>query len=347
MRTRTSIKSHPTHPALVVYPIAFLHSAFACDLASRFSGKRWLGRAGGRLGLAGIAAAVVAAVPGLIDYLYTVPPRSSGKTRATKHLLVNSGALALFGVAQWLRRGDRDHPSAAVIGAEAAGTGLLMTGAWLGSTLIHRNFVGPDHRYPEAGSFQEERVPYWPGEAVAVAREDELEVNQMKLLHVNGRRIVLGRTDDGYLAFDDRCTHRGGSLADGVMVCGTVQCLWHGSQFDAATGEVRAGPAQEPIQTYQVQVAGGEVRLIVPGEEEAGAGRETAEAGAAGVSRAAPAWQGRRAEQAPRPGGGLAPDVAVSRSQEARPTGSAAGSQESRQRRPRREEGHDQGEARI
>jgi nitrite reductase/ring-hydroxylating ferredoxin subunit len=51
----------------------------------------------------------------------------------------------------------------------------------------------------------------------------------MKLLRIGDLRIVLGRTSDGYVAFDDRCTHRGGSLAGGVMVDGTVQCLWHGS----------------------------------------------------------------------------------------------------------------------
>src|SRR5690606_32661389 len=118
---------------------------------------------------------------------------------------------------------------------------------------VNRNFIGPVHRYPKAGALSEEEVPYWPGEPVAVAREDELEVDQMKLLRVGDRRIVLGRTEEGYVAFDDRCTHRGGSLADGVMVCGTVQCLWHGSQFDTVTGEVRAGPAREPIQTYPVE----------------------------------------------------------------------------------------------
>lgn len=268
MRTRASIKSHPIHPALVVYPIACLHGALACDLAGRVTGKgRWY-RYGEWLGRAGIASGLVAAIPGLVDYLYTIPPRSSGKRRATKHALVNAAALTLFGISQWLRRREGGAPGMAVLGAEAAGVGLLMSGAWMGSTLIHRNFVGPDHRQADAGKYREERAPYWPGESMAVARVGELEVDQMKLLRVNGRRVVLGRTEDGYVAFDDHCSHRGASLADGVMICGTVQCLWHGSQFDAATGEVRAGPATEPIRTYQVDVVEDEVRLTIGPEGE-------------------------------------------------------------------------------
>jgi nitrite reductase/ring-hydroxylating ferredoxin subunit len=91
---------------------------------------------------------------------------------------------------------------------------------------------------------------------------DELEIDQMKLLHVDGQRIVLARTEEGYVAFDDHCTHRGASLADGSMICGTVQCPWHGSQFDVRTGSVRAGPAEEGIGTHRVEESGGEVRLV-------------------------------------------------------------------------------------
>jgi nitrite reductase/ring-hydroxylating ferredoxin subunit len=138
---------------------------------------------------------------------------------------------------------------------------LLGMGGWMGGTLVNRNLISVDHRYAGAGKWSEARLRAGRDGRVVAARADELEVDQMKLLHVDGRRIVLGRTEDGYVAFDDRCTHRGGSLAGGVMICGTVQCLWHGSQFDCRTGAVRAGPAEEPIRTYEVEEAGGEVRL--------------------------------------------------------------------------------------
>ena len=47
------------------------------------------------------------------------------------------------------------------------------------------------------------------------------------------------------------------------MVCGIVQCLWHGSQFDVSTGTVKAGPAEKPIHVYQVQQDKDVVRLVL------------------------------------------------------------------------------------
>jgi nitrite reductase/ring-hydroxylating ferredoxin subunit len=83
----------------------------------------------------------------------------------------------------------------------------------------------------------------------------------MKLIHVGANRVVLGKTETGFVAFEDHCSHRGGSLAGGSMICGTVQCPWHGSQFDCKTGAVKAGPAKEGIHVYPVQVNNGRVYI--------------------------------------------------------------------------------------
>ncbi len=133
----------------------------------------------------------------------------------------------------------------------------------MGGTLVTRNLIGVDHRYAQAGKWTEKSVTARPTEAITVASRDELKVDQMKLLRVGDKRIVVARTEDGYVAFDDRCTHKGGSLAGGVMMCGTVQCLWHGSQFDVSTGKVKAGPAKKQIHLYQVKEEQGEVKLVL------------------------------------------------------------------------------------
>jgi nitrite reductase/ring-hydroxylating ferredoxin subunit/uncharacterized membrane protein len=260
MRSSASINSHPIHPALIPFPFAFLVGAFLFDLLALILDKPGFGTTAGYLAIAGVIAALVAAIPGAIDYFTTVPPNSSGKQRATKHALVNLSSVAIFFVA-WLLR-DTTSPLVVLL-MEGIGTGLLGTGGYLGGTLVYRNQIGVDPRYAGAGKWNEERFSAEQGKPVAVATAEELKVDQMKLLHIAGRRIVLGRTEQGYAAFDDQCTHRGGSLAGGAMICGTVQCPWHGSQFDVRTGKVKAGPAKKDIATYQIEEKGGTVYLTL------------------------------------------------------------------------------------
>lgn len=109
MRSRASYKGHPIHPALIPVPFAFLCGAFAFDVVGRILGREELWTTGAHLALAGIGMALVAAVPGMIDYLYAVPPNSSGKKRATKRAAVNFSAVALFALAWW-NRGGADLP---------------------------------------------------------------------------------------------------------------------------------------------------------------------------------------------------------------------------------------------
>ena len=263
MRSKASYKGHPIHPALIPFPFAFLYGAFLFDAAGRLAGRASWWATGAYLAIAGIATAIVAAVPGFVDYLYTVPPKSTGKTRATRHMLANLSAVALFALAWWLRTNAAAPPGDLQLVLEAAAVVLITAGGWMGGVLVNRNQIGVDPRYANAGKWREARVEARPGEPAVVAKSDELEVNQMKLLRIGDRRIVLARDETGYVAFDDRCTHRGGSLAGGAMICGTVQCPWHGSQFDVRTGAVKAGPASQPIAADRSEESGGEIRLVL------------------------------------------------------------------------------------
>lgn len=261
MRSKASFRGHPSHPALIPFPLAFLIGALVFDVLGVWLDAPALWTTGAHLALAGVIAGLIAAVPGIIDYVYTVPPKSTGKRRATKHAIVNVTAILLFALARWLRGDAAIEPESLLLGVETIGAGLLLAGGWMGGTLVSRNQVSVDHRYANAGKWKEERVsPPKPGQPVVVNGGD-LGLNQMRLLRVGGKRVVLARTEDGFVAFEDRCTHRGGSLAGGVMICGTVQCPWHGSQFDVSSGVVKAGPAQEPISTYRVESAADSLRI--------------------------------------------------------------------------------------
>jgi uncharacterized membrane protein/nitrite reductase/ring-hydroxylating ferredoxin subunit len=263
MKSKAVLLGHPVHPMLIPFPIAFLTGATLFDAAGWLLGNPEWWATGGYLSAAGIATALLAAVPGLIDYLYTVPPKSSGKTRATRHMVTMLFSVALFAAARLIRGEAAVSPQLAVLGLEVAALALVAVGGYMGGTLVTRNLISVDHRYANAGKWREATLPSQQGGAVIVARRDELKTDQMKLLRIGAARIVLARTEHGYVAFDDRCTHRGGSLAGGVMICGTVQCLWHGSQFDAGTGAVKGGPAKTGIAAYRVTEENGDVKLLL------------------------------------------------------------------------------------
>src|SRR5690606_4432935 len=144
------------------------------------------------------------------------------------------------------RGGPGVAPDLFIIVLEGAGAVLLAIGGWMGGTLSFRNQIGVDHRYAGAGKWNEARVEP-SGGWIRVAATDELESDQMKLIHIGEDRVVLARSGGGWTAFDDRCPHRGGSLAGGTMACGTVTCPWHGSQFDVLNGSVSASPSEAGI----------------------------------------------------------------------------------------------------
>jgi nitrite reductase/ring-hydroxylating ferredoxin subunit/uncharacterized membrane protein len=273
MRSSAHIDGHPIHPMLVGFPLAYLLGTACLDVFARVTNRPRLFRTALHLSTLGLGSALAAAVPGLLDYFSVVPPKSSAMNRATKHLLANVSALGLFALARAGRKSEDAPPARWSVGAEVVGAGLLTTGGWIGGTLVYRNQIAVDHRYANAGRWQVQPVaprPELPSveQWLDVAATSELEVGQMKLLRVadpahGERRIVLARTGLGYAAFDDRCTHKGGPLSDGALVGDTVQCPWHGSQFDAMTGRVQAGPASERIGTYATEERDGRVRITL------------------------------------------------------------------------------------
>jgi len=259
MKSRASFKGHPIHPMLITLPVAFFSATLFFDILGMVYDKDSFRQTASYLEISGVISALAAAVPGIIDYIYTVPPQSTAKKRAAKHGLLNITQVIIF-FSAWLLRRDADISSFYVIGLEALGLVILSMAAWLGGTLVFRNQIGVDPRYANAGKWKEEYLPASSG-PVQVTTYDELKVNQMKLIHLNGKRIVIGRTENSCVAFEDRCTHRGGSLAGGAMICGTVQCPWHGSQFNVTTGEVKAGPAKEKINTWPLTESDGKIFL--------------------------------------------------------------------------------------
>jgi uncharacterized membrane protein/nitrite reductase/ring-hydroxylating ferredoxin subunit len=266
MRSKAQFKTHPIHPMLVAFPIAFLVGAPTFDIAGVLGDWPPAWTTGAFLSVAAVLSGLAAGVPGFIDYLYVIPPNSSAKNRAIQHMVVNVSALVLVAVGWAFRDWASLRPQTIALILEVAGLVMVTFGGWLGGTLAYRNQIGVDHRYANAGKWREQWIEGRPGEAVAIEGANELKAGHMMLLRIGNkdRRIVLARTAEGYAAFDDHCTHKGGTLAGGILACDTVTCPWHGSQFSVKDGSVRSGPAEKPIAMYRVEESGGRVRVVIP-----------------------------------------------------------------------------------
>src|SRR5215213_9280414 len=98
-------------------------------------------------------------------------------------------------------------------------------------------------------------------EFVVVGRAEDLQEGEMRAFDVEGTRVAVANVAGTFHAFDDTCTHRQCSLAEGDLEESTVTCPCHGSQFDVVSGEVLRGPARVPVGSFEVRVEGGNLEI--------------------------------------------------------------------------------------
>lgn len=89
---------------------------------------------------------------------------------------------------------------------------------------------------------------------IKVATLDELPLNSNKAFKVNGRSILLCRTDAGVFAVENRCSHMLAELEGGRMRGCHLFCPKHSARFDMRTGATAGAMTKEPIQAFAVTV---------------------------------------------------------------------------------------------
>jgi nitrite reductase/ring-hydroxylating ferredoxin subunit len=98
---------------------------------------------------------------------------------------------------------------------------------------------------------------------IEVAKTNEIEPGEGKLMEVEGNEIALFNCDGSYYAIDNTCTHQGGPLCEGDLEGDKVTCPWHGAEFDVKTGNVLGPPAEESVKSYRVQVDGDSIKIEI------------------------------------------------------------------------------------
>lgn len=71
--------------------------------------------------------------------------------------------------------------------------------------------------------------------------------------------LAVFNLNGAFYVIDDQCTHGPGSLSEGFIENGIVECDFHNGQFDIRTGLVVGPRCMVPVKSYKVAVEGGRV----------------------------------------------------------------------------------------
>ncbi len=224
---------HPLHAVLTDAPIGALFLVIVFDVLGQPS-------AADVALVFGILAMLASAVIGYADYSVT---DGRARVRATVHSSLMLVALAVYLVSLVLRTGspaDRTIPIALSIVAFL----ILSAGAFAGGDVVFAlgNMVDRHAWRPAGAKWSPLEVGDVP-EGVPVKAKLGIQ------------NLVLVRQGDTILALHDQCAHAGGPLSGGRIVDGCIECPWHQSRFELATGRRRRGPTVYDQPAYEVRPA--------------------------------------------------------------------------------------------
>jgi uncharacterized membrane protein len=141
METRASIRHHPIHPMLIVFPIALWIGSLVCDgIYHAGSGNFFWKDMAFYLMAGGVIGALAAAVPGFIDYLGL--KERTAKRLATMHMVLNLLVVAIFVFNLGLRLEGASQREMLGVSLSVFGIGVLGVSGWLGGHLVYVKRVG-------------------------------------------------------------------------------------------------------------------------------------------------------------------------------------------------------------
>jgi nitrite reductase (NADH) small subunit len=103
---------------------------------------------------------------------------------------------------------------------------------------------------------------------VLLGSVEQVPIGQGFCFIVEGQEIAVFRQRDGRVfATQNRCPHKQGPLAEGIIGNGTVVCPLHAHRFDMSNGQ--GSEARECVKVYPVQLSNGIMTLRLPVVEPA------------------------------------------------------------------------------
>jgi nitrite reductase (NADH) small subunit len=99
---------------------------------------------------------------------------------------------------------------------------------------------------------------------VRITAVENIPLREGRSVQVDGRDLAIFNLGDRFLATENRCPHRGGPLADGIVSGSTVVCPLHAWKVDLVTGSVtNQAENLECVKTFPARVQDGVVLVEV------------------------------------------------------------------------------------
>jgi nitrite reductase (NADH) small subunit len=99
---------------------------------------------------------------------------------------------------------------------------------------------------------------------VRVARCNDIPQREGRAVQVGNREIAIFNLGGRFLAVDNRCPHKGGPLADGIVSGATVVCPLHAWKISLETGEgLSSASASSCVETFRTRVEHGVILLAL------------------------------------------------------------------------------------
>lgn len=98
---------------------------------------------------------------------------------------------------------------------------------------------------------------------IIVAKISDIPPGTIKSFAVNDEQVLIVNWQGTFFATQDLCTHDNGTLSEGTLVDGEIECPRHGGRFSAQTGAATQMPAMFPIKTFPVRVEGDDVLVAL------------------------------------------------------------------------------------
>ncbi len=145
MYSKVTILGHPLHPMLVSFPIAFYTGSLVGYILYGITASHFWFHLAFALNVGGVGMALVAAIPGFLDWLLGIPNGTKAKTHGLEHMALNVSALVLFAITLGLNAGQWDAvapPASYSIILSAIGVLCTIGAGYLGWTLVQTHHIG-------------------------------------------------------------------------------------------------------------------------------------------------------------------------------------------------------------